>query len=64
MDQRYEDKLDGKIEEAFWNRKMQEWREQEQSLEYRIEALKPPLGASHSLDVKRILDLANKACSL
>jgi site-specific DNA recombinase len=64
IDQMYEDKLDGKIEEAFWNRKMQEWREQEQSLEYRIEALKQPLGANHTLDVKRILELANGACSL
>ena len=29
MDQMYEDKLDGKIDDEFWARKMNEWREQE-----------------------------------
>ena len=27
------DKLDGKIDEEFWTRKMNEWREQERTLE-------------------------------
>ena len=33
MDQAYEDKLDGKLDEAMWTRKMQDWREQEIELE-------------------------------
>jgi hypothetical protein len=33
MDQMYEDKLDGKIDQEFWACKMNEWREQERALE-------------------------------
>src|SRR5205085_8477053 len=39
MDQMYEDKLDGKIDEQFWTRKMNECRAQERVLESRISAL-------------------------
>jgi len=36
MDQVYEDKLDGKICEEFWNRKHSEYRGQERGLQVRI----------------------------
>ena len=39
MDQVYEDKLDGKIDEAFWTRKMNESREQERTLESELSRL-------------------------
>jgi hypothetical protein len=61
MDQIYEDKLDVKIDEGFWQRKTQEWRDQEQSLESRIEAIKQPVGPEQTRNAKRILELANKA---
>jgi site-specific DNA recombinase len=64
MDQMYDDKLDGKIDEEFWQRKMQEWRSQEQQLESRIEGLKQPFNADAKLDARRIIELANKACFL
>ena len=38
MDQMYEDKLDGKIDDEFWARKMNESREQERRLESRVVA--------------------------
>jgi hypothetical protein len=40
MDQTYEDKLDGKIDDEFWSRKMNEWREQERTLESELSRLK------------------------
>jgi DNA invertase Pin-like site-specific DNA recombinase len=61
MDQMYEDKLDGRIDEEFWTRKMNEWREQERSLEARIESLSAPVTPQRALTVQRILELANKA---
>src|SRR4029077_7405828 len=61
MDQMYEDKLDGKIEESFWQRKMQEWREQEQGLENRLNQLREPISAEHAMNAKRVFELANKA---
>jgi hypothetical protein len=35
MDQMYEDKLDGKIDDEFWARKMNEWRQQGRSTNIR-----------------------------
>jgi site-specific DNA recombinase len=64
MDQMYEDKLDGKIDEDFWARRMNEWREQERCLEARIEQLSTPLTPQRALTVQTILELANKAYSL
>ena len=61
MDQMYDDKLDGKIEEAFWGRKMNEWREQERALESEFSGLKATITADGALTVKRIFELANKA---
>jgi len=61
MDQMYEDKLDGKIEDEFWARKMNEWREQERRLESELSALRSQVGAQGVLSVKRVFELANKA---
>jgi site-specific DNA recombinase len=61
MDQMYEDKLDGKINEEFWTRKMNEWREQERTLEAALSGLRTPVTAENVLTVKRIFELANKA---
>jgi site-specific DNA recombinase len=64
MDQMYEDKLDGKIDQEFWTRKMNEWREQERALEAELSALSNPVTQDHVLTVKRIFELANRAYSL
>ena len=61
MDQMYEDKLDGKINDEFWTRKMNEWREQERRLESEFSSLKLQVTADNVLTVKKIFELANKA---
>ena len=63
MDQAYQDKLDGKIPEDFWERKMSEWRAEEQQVQMAINALRD-FSADRLLSAKRILELANKAYSL
>ncbi len=61
MDQMYEDKLDGKIDEEFWTRKMNEWREQERALESQLASLSAYIAGDSVLTVKRIFELANRA---
>ena len=61
MDQMYEDKLDGKIDEEFWARKMNEWREQERTLESQLSALSSPATGDFVLDAQRIFELAHRA---
>jgi site-specific DNA recombinase len=61
MDQMYEDKLDGKVDEYFWTRKTNEWREQERKLESDLSSLKVQVPTENTLTVKKILELANKA---
>jgi site-specific DNA recombinase len=63
MDQAYSDKLEGKIPEDFWRRKMSEWREEEQRIQ---QNLKAPVDSfpARVLTAKRIIELANKAYSL
>ena len=63
MDQAYQDKLDDKIPEDFWERKMSEWRAEEQSIQIAISSLQES-SADRILPAKRILELANKAYSL
>jgi hypothetical protein len=60
MDQAYADKLDGKIPEEFWERKMSEWRAEDQQIEI---ALNTPSDSysDRVLSAGRILELANKA---
>ena len=61
MDQMYEDKLDGKIDEEFWGRKMNEWRDQERGLESQLASLSVFPSAEKVLSVERIFELANRA---
>jgi site-specific DNA recombinase len=60
MDQAYQDKLDGKISEEFWERKFAEWQTEEGKTVASIHASR---GAKPErlLDAPRILELANKA---
>ena len=60
MDHMYIDKLDGKIPGDFWQRKMSEWRAEEQQI---LIGLNAPTDryAGRVLSAKRILELANKA---
>jgi site-specific DNA recombinase len=60
MDQAYQDKLDGKIREDFWERKSAEWQTEEcqiRSWMQVAEIVRP----ERILDAARILELANKA---
>jgi site-specific DNA recombinase len=61
MDQAYVDKLDGKIPEDFWERKMSDWRAEEQQIQIAMNGIKEQSTTDRLLDVKRILELANKA---
>jgi site-specific DNA recombinase len=61
MDQMYEDKLDGKIDDEFWTRKTNECREQERRLESEMSSLKAQVAAQSVLTVKKIFELANRA---
>lgn len=61
MDQTYEDKLDGKIDEQFWTRRMNECRMQERALESELSALSTKASSDHVLSVQRVFELANRA---
>jgi site-specific DNA recombinase len=63
MDQAYNDKLDGKIPEDFWNRKWAELQGEEQRLQKLIAQCKEP-SAENMLSVTRTFELAQKAHSL
>ena len=63
MDQGYQDKQDGKIPEDFWERKMSEWRAEEQRIQIAIKGLQES-SADHVLSAKRILEFANDAYPL
>ena len=61
MSQLYEDKLDGKIDESFWSRKLNEYREQEHALEAALSSVSTPISNGHVLNAERIFELANQA---
>jgi site-specific DNA recombinase len=61
MDQIYEDKLDGKIDEQLWERKQSEYREQERSQEASLSSMSKPITKDNVLTVERVFELANKA---
>jgi site-specific DNA recombinase len=63
MDQGYQDKLDSKIPEEFWARKMVEWTEDERQIQGALARVEAP-SSDRILDAKRILELANQAYSL
>ena len=60
LDQAYLDKLDGKIEADFWERKSAEWRGEEQQVTMALSGL-DHASPDRLLDAARILELANKA---
>ncbi|ABF42963.1 Recombinase [Candidatus Koribacter versatilis Ellin345] len=60
MDKAYADKLDGKIPEEFWQRKMADWQTEERRIIDAEAGLTTP-AAERTLNAKRILELANKA---
>src|SRR5258708_25383423 len=64
MDQIYEDKLDGKIDDERWTRNQAKCREQERTLEARLSSLDVPVTSESVLTVERVFELANKAHSL
>jgi site-specific DNA recombinase len=64
MDQVYEDKLDSKISEDFWNRKHEEYRNQELDLQAQAVGSSQPVGQENVLTAKRIFELATNAYSL
>jgi site-specific DNA recombinase len=57
----YEDKLDGKIDEEFWTRKMADWHTRKRALQGAADALNEPVSDQHVLSAQRTLELANKA---
>jgi site-specific DNA recombinase len=63
MDRAYQDKLDGKIPEDFWERKMADWTTEEYSIRGALNRLEHPK-SERLLTTQRTLELANKAYSL
>jgi site-specific DNA recombinase len=64
MDAAYADKLDGKIPVDFWERKMSEWRTEEQQVKLAIDGLTGAEISDSALDAQKVFELANKAYSL
>jgi site-specific DNA recombinase len=64
MDAAYVDKLDGKIPEDFWERKMSDWRMEEQQVKMAMQGLSNSEAGDKALDAQKIFELANKAYSL
>jgi hypothetical protein len=60
MDQAYCDKLDGKITEDFWQRKSNEWQQEEQQVLLALNGLQDA-EPNRVLTANTILELANKA---
>ena len=60
MDQAYTDKLDGKISEDFWQRKMIDWQAEENKINIAIAGFRAA-NSDRVRDLKQILELANRA---
>ena len=54
IDQIYEDKLEGKIDEDFWTRKQTEYREQEREMEASLFSLNLAVCSDHVLTLERV----------
>ena len=61
MDSAYADKLDGTIPQDFWERKMSDWRMEEQQVKSALAGLDNAEFSDRALDAQRIFELANKA---
>ena len=64
MDAAYTDKLDAKISEEFWERKMSDWQMEEQQVKMAIQGLSNADTGDRAANAQRIFELANKAYSL
>ncbi len=64
QDLAYTDKLDGKIPEDFWERRMSEWRREEQQLKTAIDRIDKGEPGDRVLEAERVFELANRAHSL
>ena len=64
MDQIYEDKLDGKIDDEFWSRKQAALREQELTCEAQPSTMDRPVTCENALNVERVFELAKRARSV
>ncbi len=64
MDRAYTDKLDGKITEDYWERRMKSWSAEEQQISKAIERLDSEDVTERAAEAERIFNLANKAHSL
>ena len=60
IDQAYTDKLDGKINEDFWQRKTSEWQLEEQQIQMAMQGLEDA-SPDRLVTAKKTLELANKA---
>lgn len=61
MDAAYADKLDGKIPEDFWERKMADWRVEEQQVSLAMDDLAEEVDSDRAVNAQKVLELANKA---
>jgi len=64
MDTAYCDELDGKISEDFWQRKQADWQEEELRITTQLSRLKEPSKEENLTNVRRVLELAQRAHSL
>ena len=64
MDAACADKLDGTIPHDFWERKMSDWRMEEQQVKMAIQGLTSAETSDRALDAERIFELRNEAYSL
>lgn len=63
MDQAYTDKLDGKIPEAFWSRRMTEWQAEEHEIMMSLRRLGRAEIRDHENDARKIFGIASAAHS-
>jgi site-specific DNA recombinase len=61
MDAAYTDKLDGQIPHDFWERKMSDWRMEQQQVKLALSGLGHAEFSDRAVDARRICELANKA---
>jgi len=61
MNAAYEDKLDGKITEEFWQLKTSGWRMEEHQVKMAMDALASAETGDRALDAEKIFELANNA---
>ena len=61
IDAAYMDKLDGKITEEVWGRKMADWRLEEHHVKLALDAVANAETEDRALSAERTLELANKA---